>query len=85
MKFVGYLCDPVASLINQCIRGEAWPDIFKHEIVTHIPKVFPQKNIEYLRNIFGLLTMNKIAEKCKDKLIISDMKDKHDPKQYANQ
>ena len=84
-KFANYLSDPIASLINKCIRDGAWPDIFKHEIVTPIPKVFPPRNIEDLRNISGLLTINKIAEKCIAKLIISDMKEKLDPKQYANQ
>ena len=38
-----------------------------------------------MRNISGLLSLNKIAEQCISKLIISDMKGKLDPKQYANQ
>ena len=80
-----YLSVPVASLINQCISDGAWPDSFKIEIVTPVPKVFPPKHIEDLRNISGLLTLNKIAEKCIARLIISDMKEKLDPKQYANQ
>ena len=72
-----------SCLINKCIRGEAELDMFKHEIVTPILKVFHPKNIEDLRNISGLLTLNKIADKCKDKLIINDMKDKNDPNKCA--
>ena len=84
-EFAYHLSEPITSLINQCIADGAWPDVFKHEIVTPIPKVFPPKKIEDLRNISGLLTINKVAEKCIAELIISDMKEKLDPKQYANQ
>ena len=41
--------------------------------------------ISDLRNISGLLTMNKIAEKCIAELMINDMKANLDPSQYANQ
>ena len=43
------------------------------------------KNIDQLRNISGLLNLDKIAEKLSSELIISDMKKKLDPSQYANQ
>ena len=79
------LSEPITSLINACIRNGAWPDIFKWEIVTPVPKVFPPTEISDLRNISGLLTINKIAEKCIAELMISDMKAKLDQSQYANQ
>jgi hypothetical protein len=70
----------------QCSAVEgAWPDIFKEEYVTPVPKVFPPLKIEDLRNISGLLTFNKIAKKCVAELMIEDMKSKLDPSQYANQ
>ena len=47
-KFACHLREPITSLINQCIGDGAWPDVFKHEIVTPIPNVFPPKNIEDL-------------------------------------
>ena len=62
-----------------------WPEIFKLEIVTPVPKEIPTKNLDQLRNISGLLNLDKIAEKLISKLIISDMKEKLDPSQYANQ
>ena len=83
--FDGFFAKPVADIINSSIRQGRWPDIFKLEIVTPVPKEYPIKNIEMLRNISGLINLDKIAEKLVSKLIISDMKAKLDPTQYANQ
>ena len=38
-----------------------------------------------LRNISGLLTFDKVAEKIISELIISDMSNSIDPSQYSNQ
>ena len=76
---------PVTDLINTSIKQGKWPDIFKVEIVTPVPKEFPPKDIDQLRNISGLLNLDKVAEKLDSKLIIADMKEKLDPSQYANQ
>ena len=83
--FACHLSKPLSNLINKCIREGAWPDEFKVEIVTPVPKVYPPLNFEDLRSISGLLTFNKIAEKCLSELMIKDMKEKLDPCQFANQ
>ena len=75
----------MTDLINASIRRGNWPDIFKMEIVTPVPKEFPPQSLDHLRNISGLLNIDKVAEKLISKLIISDMKEKLDPSQYANQ
>ena len=54
-------------------------------MVTPVPKIFPPKSPNDLRNISGLLTFNKIAEQLIAELIISDMAKNLDPAQYANQ
>ena len=36
--FASHLCEPTTILINTCIINGVWPDIFKHEIVTPVPK-----------------------------------------------
>ena len=84
-RFAKQLSVPICDLINSCIKEGVWPDIFKKEIVTPVPKVFPPLKIEDLRNISGLITLNKIAEKCIAELMLKDMKEKLDKKQYANQ
>ena len=84
-RFSKYLSEPLTDLINSILREGAWPIVFKEEVVTPVPKVFPQKVIEDLRDITGLCTFNKIAEKVIGELIIEDMKAKLDPSQFANQ
>ena len=79
------LAKPVAFVINSSIRQGKWPDIFKIETVTPVPKEYPQKNIDQLRNISGLVNLDKVSEKIISKIIISDMKTKMDPSQFANQ
>ena len=83
--FSKQLASPIKDCLNRAIKQGRWPDIFKMEIVTPIPKQIPPQDINHLRNISGLLNLDKIGEKLISKLIISDMKGKLDPSQYANQ
>ena len=83
--FANELAAPMADVLNSSIKQGCWPDIFKLEIVTPVPKVFPPKNIDDLRNISGLLNLDKIAEKRISKMTIEDMRKMLDPSQYANQ
>ena len=84
-KFARFFAKPIQNLINCSIKQGKWPDIFKIEIVTPVPKEYPLKSIDQLRNISGLKNLDKVAEKLISKLIISDMKKNLDPTQYANQ
>ena len=72
-------------MTNSLIQQGCWPDISKLEIVTPVPKTYPMKNIDDLRNISGLLNLEKRSEKIISKMLISDMKVNIDPLQYANQ
>ena len=83
--FSKQLRKPVANVINSMIRQGCWPDILKLETVTPVPKVNPPKTVDQLRNISGLLNLDKIAEKIISKMMISDMKNQIDPSQFANQ
>ena len=65
-------------------RGE-YPQIYKFEISTPVPKVYPPQNTSQLRNISGLLTFDKVMEKLIAELMISDMEAKMDPAQFGNQ
>ena len=84
-KFAKELSDPISILINSCILKGVCPNILKREIVTPIPKVYPPLKMDDLRNISGLPTLNKIAEKCIAELMLKDMKAKLDVSQYSNQ
>ena len=83
-KYADLLCKPLAIIINNCIQSGVWPDYLKHEIVTPIPKVPHPKVIDDLRNISGLMNINKIIEKVTCKMIVSDMKKRMDPAQFGN-
>ena len=68
-KYADLLCKPLAIIINNCIQSGVWPDYLKHEIVTPIPKVPHPKVIDDLRNISGLMNINKIIEKVTCKMM----------------
>lgn len=83
--FSKYLSKPIAILISKAIRQGCWPKFLKIEIVTPIPKVSSVKDIDDLRKITSLMTLDKLMERIISKMIISDMKSKLDPAQFANQ
>ena len=83
--FAAEMSIPLCNIINCSVQSGAWAKLYKSESVTPLPKIFPPKSIEDLRNISGLLTFNKIAEKLIAEVMISDMAEKLDSSQYANQ
>ena len=83
--FAAYLAEPLCHIINTSIRRGEYPDLWKFEVSTPVPKKYPPKNISDMRNISGLLTYDKITEKLLAELIIRDMKSNFDPSQYGNQ
>ena len=84
-EFSDNLAKPVANVINASILQGSWPEILKLEIVTPVPKKFPPKTIDEMRNISGLLNLDNISEKIISKLMVSDMRKQIDPSQFANQ
>ena len=47
-QFSRYFAKPIKNLINCSIKQGKWPDIFKIEIVTPVPKEYPVKNVDQL-------------------------------------
>ena len=84
-QFAAYLAEPLADILNTSVRRGEYPQIYKFEISTPVPKVYPPQNTSQLRNISGLLTFDKVMEKLIAELIISDMEAKFDPAQFGNQ
>ena len=79
-----YLCVPMTNIINRSIHTGTWAKIYKKEIITPIPKIFPPETIDQLQPIANLLNMNKIQEAAIASLVIQDMEDYMDPSQYGN-
>ena len=65
-------------------RGE-FPNIWKVEMVTPAPKVYPPESVDDLRKISGLKNFSKIAEKILGSFLISDMAGTRDTSQYGNE
>ena len=83
--FSAKISKPLTMIINNCIQQGVWPEIFKSEIVTPVPKVPVPKNIDDLRNISGLMNLNKVMEKLVCPLVVEDMRSSLDKSQFANQ
>ena len=84
-EFAGPLSIPVANIINTGIVSGKWPKIYKRETITPVPKEFPPTSMDLLRPIANLLNLDKIMEKIVCEMVISDMKEKMDLKQFGNQ
>ena len=82
--FAAYFSEPLTDIINCSISSGQYPEIWKTEIVTPIPKTFPTLKTTDVRNISGLLNCDKIAEKLIAELMIHDMRHNIDPTQYGN-
>ena len=84
-EYAAYLAEPFTEIINSSLKRGEYPQIYKYEISTPVPKVFPPQKIEQMRNISGLLNFDKIMEKMISEIMIQDMKAKADPAQYGNE
>ena len=84
-QFAAYLAEPLADIFNSGLRRGEYPEIYKFEVCTPVPKVHPPQTTAQLRNISGLLTFDKVYEKLISQLIISDMEAQLDPAQFGNQ
>ena len=82
--FAAYLAEPLASILNCSIRNGDYPDIWKDEIATPIPKAYPTSSISDLRNISGLLNFDKVSETLISELIMSDIENSLDSAQIGN-
>ena len=84
-QFAAYLADPLTDIFNCGLRRGEYPEIYKFEVCTPVPKSWPTQTTAQLRNISGLLNFDKIYEKLISQLIVSDMEAKLDPAQFGNQ
>ena len=83
--FAEQLSVPLCEILNSSVVQGKWSKLWKCEMVTPVPKVYPPKTPEDLRNISCLLTFNKVCEKMIAELMIEDIMKNLDISQYANQ
>ena len=82
---VAYLAEPLTDIMNTSVRRGEYPNIYKFEVSTPVPKVYPTQSTAQLRNISGLFNFDKIFEKLLAEMMISYMSKKLDQSQYGNQ
>ena len=84
-EYAAELSGPLSNIINCMFERGEYPDIWKLEMVTPVPKVYPPEKIEQLRKISGLKNLSKITEKIIGDWMIADMAKKRDISQYGNE
>ena len=62
-----------------------YPDMWKRELITPVPKCYPPPTISKLRPISGLYNFAKITDRILANFITSYMAPKSDKSQYGNQ
>ena len=70
-------------IIHAVLSG-VWPQLWKYEFVTPVPKAFPTETTEELRKISGTKNLSKILEALVSEPILKDMEPKMDPSQFGN-
>ena len=74
---------PLAHTIDSCLKSGVYPNLFKQELVTPVPKVYPPERLKDLRKISGLINIAKITDKILGEFMIDDMAPSRDPSQYG--
>ena len=84
-EFSVELAFPLSHIIDFCLKNGVYPNLWKVEAVTPVPKTFPPERLKDLRKISGLLNCSKIADKIIGEFVIEDMAPTRDPSQYGNE
>ena len=61
-EFAANISEPLTHVYNSSLLQGKYPNIYKYEICTPVPKKYPVANMDEIRNISGLLTADKIFE-----------------------
>ena len=56
------VAQPMANIVNAIMSGSGWPDLWKEEEVTAIPKAAKPQSYDQLRNISCTSVFSKLAE-----------------------
>ena len=82
--FAHELSVPLSNIYTRCCISGEYPENWKVEIITPVPKQYPPEMPNQLRKISGTMWFSKIFEKFLAEAIVSDMDPSSDPSQYGN-
>ena len=78
-----FLSEPLSNIINNCLSQQIYPQLWKNEWVTPVPKVPEPKNIKDRRKISGTSDYNKVMESFLKDWILEDIHENLDISQYG--
>ena len=88
MKLIKFCAEelsfPLSDIYLHAVQQGEYPNIYKMEIVTPVPKCFPPQTTKDLRKIAGTPNFSRIFEKFLAEVMLEDMKGSRDPSQYGN-
>ena len=88
MKIIKFCAEdlsfPLTDVYSRALSHGEYPNIYKLEIVTPAPKVYPPRSAKDLRKIAGTPNFSRIFEKFIAEILIEDMSISRDPSQYGN-
>ena len=61
-EFSRELSEPISHMFNSALLSGIWPDSWKHEQITPVPKVYPPRYADDLSRISGTKTLFKLLE-----------------------
>ena len=82
-NFAYELSNPLSIIYNSCLKTMQWPEIWKQEHVTVIPKIDNPKQLNDLRNISLTNHLSKQFEAFVREWILHDLKGKFDENQHG--
>lgn len=84
-EFAVELATPLTNIFNACLESGIYPDVWKFECITPVPKVQSPKIIKDLRKISCTSDYSKLFERFLKNWILEDITPKLDPAQFGNQ
>ena len=83
-RFAEIMISPLYHIINGCLKEGLYPNIWKMEIISPVPKVHPPVKLDHLRKISGLMNFSKVTDKILTEHLVADMDPTSDKSQYGN-
>ena len=84
-EFAVELAEPLAHILSFGIAEGQYPDLYKFETITPVPKIYPPERISQLRKISGLKNFAKIFDSFLAEFMTADMMPNQEQAQYGNQ
>ena len=84
-EFSDELSLPLSHLISTSLSEGIYPNLWKIENITPVPKIYPPEKLKDLRKISHLVNFSKITDKAIAELLAEDLSSTRDKSQYGNQ